>query len=321
MGVAQLHAADMPGGSADSTELSTDNIKDPAEIRLRIDEISEEISEKKDAKKALKSTQSSLEQLGSSTGMLASEIGSADFEKDVKTAIDGLARVMNSEKVYDAVKLLWRPVSSFSERIYQFSPQEKNMELQSTILTIQDKIEKYRLLITSAADMADKNDIANALSIDKLKELHGSIQGIINDAQAKTTEEIEQLDTDIRHLMTLRSKLQGKLDTKSDATQTIFQWGFPAFIVFILGLYLFPLIIHKNKRHPEKDAASEETKMYSSIYGTGLVTEIITVFLLTSTILLLGLTDKLNSEILGTLIGGISGYVLGRSSFKSNKGE
>jgi hypothetical protein len=39
-----------------------------------------------------------------------------------------------------------------------------------------------------------------------------------------------------------------------------------------------------------------------------------TVFLLTIAIVILGLNRHLNSEVLGTLIGGISGYVLGRSS-------
>ena len=39
-----------------------------------------------------------------------------------------------------------------------------------------------------------------------------------------------------------------------------------------------------------------------------------TVFILTLAIIMLGLNDKLSPEVLGTLLGGISGYVLGRAS-------
>jgi hypothetical protein len=42
--------------------------------------------------------------------------------------------------------------------------------------------------------------------------------------------------------------------------------------------------------------------------------DLTTVFLLTIVIVILGLNKHLTSEVLGTLIGGISGYVLGRSS-------
>ena len=39
-----------------------------------------------------------------------------------------------------------------------------------------------------------------------------------------------------------------------------------------------------------------------------------TVFILALAIIMLGLNDKLSPEVLGTLLGGISGYVLGRAS-------
>ena len=42
--------------------------------------------------------------------------------------------------------------------------------------------------------------------------------------------------------------------------------------------------------------------------------QLVTVFLLTATILILGLADAIDREALSTLIGGVSGYVLGRLS-------
>ncbi|MCR5855607.1 hypothetical protein [Mesorhizobium sp. J428] len=47
--------------------------------------------------------------------------------------------------------------------------------------------------------------------------------------------------------------------------------------------------------------------------------ELVTVFVLTVTILILGLTNKLENEALAALIGGISGYVLGRIKQSSEK--
>ena len=47
-----------------------------------------------------------------------------------------------------------------------------------------------------------------------------------------------------------------------------------------------------------------------SIFEKGLLIQLITVFLLTVTILILGIGGKLSTEVLGTLLGGISVYVL-----------
>ncbi|CAL2088139.1 hypothetical protein [Tenacibaculum sp. 190524A05c] len=144
-------------------------------------------------------------------------------------------------------------------------------------------------------------DLTNV--IDKLKsEVDGVFKLISTDLNKKN----KALDD----LTKKRIELEIEKNNESDYDRTIFQWGFPVFIIFILLLYLVPLwLLHKKQNTNEQGI----TNLYQSIYGTGLLTEIVTVFLLTSTILLLGITNKLNPEILGTLIGGISGYVLGRS--------
>jgi hypothetical protein len=51
----------------------------------------------------------------------------------------------------------------------------------------------------------------------------------------------------------------------------------------------------------------------TDIFSQGLILEIITVFLLVAAILILGLADKIPTQALGTLLGGISGFVLGRN--------
>lgn len=60
-------------------------------------------------------------------------------------------------------------------------------------------------------------------------------------------------------------------------------------------------------------------KLQINIFDSGLILELITVYLLTATILILGIASKIQSEVLGTLIGGISGYVLGRSGKQENE--
>jgi hypothetical protein len=46
-----------------------------------------------------------------------------------------------------------------------------------------------------------------------------------------------------------------------------------------------------------------------------------TVFILALAIIMLGLNEKLSSEVLGTLLGGISGYVLGRATRAAERAE
>jgi hypothetical protein len=53
-----------------------------------------------------------------------------------------------------------------------------------------------------------------------------------------------------------------------------------------------------------------ELEIKKIIFEKGLLLQLITVFLLTISILILGIGDKINSEVLGTLLGGISVYVL-----------
>jgi len=58
----------------------------------------------------------------------------------------------------------------------------------------------------------------------------------------------------------------------------------------------------------------KEEGLQRQIFSSGLVLELLTVYLLTSAILILGISTKLDSQVLGTLLGGIAGYVLGRST-------
>ncbi len=89
--------------------------------------------------------------------------------------------------------------------------------------------------------------------------------------------------------------------------------GLPLFCVTVVLLICFPIFIQTRSRIEGLAAQLQ------SIFGSGILVEINTVLLLTMTILILGLADKLPGEVLGTLIGGISGYVLNR--FRGRQGQ
>jgi hypothetical protein len=89
-------------------------------------------------------------------------------------------------------------------------------------------------------------------------------------------------------------------DDKKYSINSLAIWvGLPAFCLTILLLYLLPQWLIRNQPNKNHD--------YSSLL------QLITVFLLTMTILILGLSGLITGEVLGTLIGGISGYVLNKT--------
>lgn len=75
-------------------------------------------------------------------------------------------------------------------------------------------------------------------------------------------------------------------------------WGFPALIVAVLIIVLFA----GRRRQPGEPTPTMDTLA------------VVTVLLLVSAIIILGLGGKIQPEALGTLIGGISGYVLGKGA-------
>ncbi|MFV8751078.1 hypothetical protein ACNOYE_11090 [Nannocystaceae bacterium ST9] len=74
-------------------------------------------------------------------------------------------------------------------------------------------------------------------------------------------------------------------------------WGFPALVIAVLVIVLF-----EGRRRKASDAPIPDTLA------------VVTVLLLVSAIIILGLGGKIQPEALGTLIGGISGYVLGKGT-------
>ncbi|MBP7865113.1 MAG: hypothetical protein KA419_04120 [Acidobacteria bacterium] len=118
----------------------------------------------------------------------------------------------------------------------------------------------------------------------------------INKEKESNQKELLRLKTEIiRKEDEISAMEQGQAQIDS----TIINWVFPILAVTLLTMYLVPLFINKDLKQ--------------IIFSSGLLLELITVFLLTIAITMLGMSGKLDKEVLGTLLGGISGFVLSRS--------
>lgn len=150
----------------------------------------------------------------------------------------------------------------------------------------------------------------------KIKEAIANVEEILNKLQQDAKSAVANLEVEIRKNEEATAKLETQINdsavqlvqakegliisdsAKSVIAYTLIGWG------AIIGIVVIAIIALKWIDH-----------RHNSIAGTfsyALFLEMVTVFLLTGAILILGIAGKLNQEGLAALIGGISGYVLGR---------
>jgi hypothetical protein len=136
---------------------------------------------------------------------------------------------------------------------------------------------------------------------ESLRTSKSAAEGEVQKIQA-TLEAVERKSVQQRLGKTL-------IDTSAQTViyYTLWAWGsiIVAVIVAILLLGYFALLGNA------RDAGAQNREV-SGPASYAMFLEMMTVFLLTGTILILGLSGRLNTEALAALIGGISGYVLGR---------
>ncbi len=134
---------------------------------------------------------------------------------------------------------------------------------------------------------------------DKVKEIELGLSGIIPrlEAQIKNdSTDLKRIAQDLRSLSIAREEF-----AESYGNQSLINIAIPVFGVVVLLLIIIPIF-------GAKDRIGE------FVFGQGVLVQIITIFLLIITILILGLGDILDAATLGTLLGGISVYVLQRST-------
>jgi outer membrane murein-binding lipoprotein Lpp len=121
--------------------------------------------------------------------------------------------------------------------------------------------------------------------------------------------EVDRLAKKIGETERSLREVNESIDTSNDLTKTIVSWTIPSLGILLVLILLGPRLYERN--------------IQEEIFSSKLILELLTVYILVSTILILGLANRLQNEVLGTLLGGISGYVLGRAlgAAKPNRTE
>lgn len=159
----------------------------------------------------------------------------------------------------------------------------------------------------------DLNNLKIHLGAESINSLIEELIKICDTEIKKWDEDLKdtkiQIAKDIEYIKLLDQKIN---EEETEIDGLAIKIGLPLFCITILLLFLGPKIISlfdKTDLEVPKENSPQSVLL-----------EISTVLLLTMSILILGLSDKIDSDVLGTLIGGISGYVLNRigTSYKTN---
>ncbi len=158
-----------------------------------------------------------------------------------------------------------------------------------TVIDTKDKLEKIRTLLNPKAIDNVKKQLIEAISNESLR----------------VKKSIEESENQLKQAKVNKIKLLEKLNEQATQINDLaIKLGLPLFCLTILLLFLGPKIIKLSKNGHNIEPSDETSQ--------NVLLEISTVLLLTMSILILGLSGKIASDVLGTLIGGISGYVLNR---------
>jgi hypothetical protein len=143
-----------------------------------------------------------------------------------------------------------------------------------------------------------------ALSDSAFRSYKGSMRlayaARIGDIRELTKIDRDELTNVLQDAAQVSRDIGAREDSQSKLDARIIIIGVPALAVALIGLLLVPLL-YKN------------IDLQRAIFSSGLMLELMMVFLLTGSIILLGLDGRIPAELIGTLLGGLSGYMLGRS--------
>jgi len=193
-------------------------------------------------------------------------------------------------------QFLSEAAEGFQNALWQV-PQMRQLEyLRGSFYVIDSSTSRVSLALTLPAELRAGFDAKAFVAI--VQAAQGALVAEMTRHEAKlgsSRTKLASLKDQQRRLQEAVEEGQSQIDKK------IIQWGLPAFGLLLLGILAIPKL-YKDK------------ELQATIFSSGIVLDMFTVFLLTITILLLGLGHRLSENVLGTLLGGISGYVLGRSN-------
>jgi hypothetical protein len=166
-------------------------------------------------------------------------------------------------------------------------------------------IDSLKKLPSLTAD--DLKLLQSTYSKAQYEDFKSKIGALVTTSLAQATNNAKQKQDEVPRLRARKAAILAELDKpNTEINDLAIRLGLPLFCVTVVVLICFPIFLQTRSTG---DGLAAQIK---AIFGSGILVEINTVLLLTMTILILGLAGKLQGEVLGTLIGGISGYVLNR---------
>lgn len=174
------------------------------------------------------------------------------------------------------------------------------------------EVKKASSLITKGAedlsnrvrDYFTSNSNEDILSQKKaIDSLIANFIQLINNSSSNIKVEKERIDAVIKEKDKNLNKLYEVKDKITELHLTALRCGVPIFALTVL--LLFGMKTYKSRRDP---SSTTDDNML----------ETATVYLITMTILIMGLAQSIPGEVLGTLLGGVSGYILNKSSSNTN---
>lgn len=230
---------------------------------------------KKDKKKTLEELQKFDEIFDQELSGLAEKITTLNSE--IRVIRGPLSSVLNDQFEYF--------LRSFNNKIYMQQDRLITQVREGNWNSITTEFSKF-------IKMANQVGLENGI-IKNLEKINERIQTELETLENHIKVIEPKIATKTRQLV---SKEQGQIQID----KALLTYALPSFAVLLIILLIAPRLY-------------TNVEVQKSILGSGLLLELITVFLLTATTLLLGLSGKIDGDILGTLLGGISGYVLGRA--------
>jgi hypothetical protein len=270
------------------------------------------------------------EKLLSNLKSINSELGAASYPTRIE---DSLETLMGLEPSSDAMQKAENTITAFHDPFFDVlmgeghSPDEPEWKIYNQVEKV---ITSHEDALLSAA-FSTSSDLELVNSSQDKKEIYSEFVGRLRedlsetefnkvkkdcqDVVTDTLQDVGMRQTNAKKQLTALAKDTDKLSSqlkvsetkqvkKQNLDESLFKWGLPVIICFILALTLInaiPRILAIFKNQPEMVNEHAEHNVLNTV----------TVFLLIITVLILGIRGQIDNASLSTLLAGISGYVLG----------
>jgi hypothetical protein len=203
-------------------------------------------------------------------------------------------------------------VTEYISRIRSFTPTQTDAAATATVTrsasataaAVTAPVAQQRQVPIGTADVL--SCILFAQSLPQPDAIRTAVVADIEALATETRRSLDEVTKNQNEITENKSKWERQLRRAIDISSQLIDWTIPAIGLLVIGLMAVPIFYR--------------TETQASIIESGFILEVFTVFLLISATLVLGIAERIPQEALGTLLGGISGFVLGRSLNKKNEG-